>query len=381
MLSEKVEELSHRVDALEKALASAHRDMAVIARTAQRALRARTVAAAVAAVVTVAALATERTVFTRDEGQTITAPFLVVNSAGQRMFQVREEDGLNVAALYGKTQKPVAAMAETREGGALVGWNSSAKAVVALGAGDAGDGALILWDRGHQKLADLLRGADGNQGLGVYSTKGELKAEVIGTSDNLGAMSVRMNDRPVGTLFADVDNTYLSLRDSGNSMIALVGQETHDDVDASGQPKTVQMRGLTVYNHESNPALVVEEDADANGRVKVFAKDGKGAASAIFAATGDGGTIVLGDHDGAPRVNVNGTNGLQLLGGAGGRMTIAHLHGQFNGSLELATADGQNVVEAGALSDGRGIVRAGPAYGGPIGIPGLPPAIEGHLPH
>jgi hypothetical protein len=192
--------------------------------------------------------------------------------------------------------------------------------------------------------------------------------------------------RSDGAAIVQLWEEYASLRgpfavtDNADKPMITVQDSTATSVkDASGAEKPLNInRGLQLFNDKGDAvARMAVKDQDGYVAVRQGGQGpGLGGVQAVLTADKTGTYLALAGV--GKKINVklgSQDEGLEFFSDAG--KTRAELN---RSHLWLGDEGGEGMVEAGTLPDGRGVVRAGPRMGGPLG-PGtlnLPFAIMGH---
>jgi hypothetical protein len=377
------EELARRLTTTEEQLAASCAEVRLLKESIRRVNRSRGAGPAVGVVLVVLAFGAGRSAVTHAEGQSVTAPFTVVDQAGRKIVEIAEsgDQSKNGLFLFNKEEQEVAEMRSDAWGDGRVivtnkNANSNDGARIVLTTSPEGDGIFAVYDRTGKSIADIYRGKSGGQGFGVYDAKGDLAVELGAWDDGTAQLDLRSGKQFRTFLRATEDSSFLELDHGSDGLAATwLGYEPGLETDSTGQQHNTEMRGLQVFlNRGSAAAEVLSINADAGGMVKVY--DGKGRAQATMLGFDDGGRVLVGDANSDAHVEMHGEKGVLVYNKTN---AIAVLGGQESGLLELSNPGGQAVVQAGMLPDGRGIVRGGPVMGGMVGIPGLPWAIMGKL--
>jgi hypothetical protein len=161
---------------------------------------------------------------------------------------------------------------------------------------------------------------------------------------------------------------------ANNAIMTVQDSTTATSKDAKGEEKkgTTTNRGVHVKNGwgESVARLAILDDY---GYVAVRQKGGQGGVQGSLLANKEGIHLALRSKDGTLAAVLSGEpEGLQFFNASGTAVS------ELNKTHFLISNDGgQGVVEAGMLTDGRGVVRAGPRFGGPPGGLNLPNFLVG----
>jgi hypothetical protein len=210
-----------------------------------------------------------------------------------------------------------------------------------------------------------------NKPLLVVADGGRRGLSVIGTDGN--TFSGIFDDQTV------VRAPLLVLDTAGQPIAAVQNSTTSQIKDAKGEKKEIAVnRGIHVFNDKGDAVARVAVldgsgylSARQSGQGKVT-----GGVQALLSATKDGTALWLVNNAKQKSVGIeSNADGLQFFDDAGAvraQITVS--------KIWLGNKAGDGVVEAGTLPDGRGVVRAGPRDGGPLGMGtlNLPWAITGH---
>jgi hypothetical protein len=210
-----------------------------------------------------------------------------------------------------------------------------------------------------------------NKPLLVVDDGGRRGLSVIGTDGN--AFSGLFDEQTV------VRAPFLVL-DTASKPIATVQNSTTSQIkDAKGEKKEVTTnRGLHVFNDNGDAVgrVAVLDGSGYVGARQTGQGTGTGGVQALLTATKDGTAIWLVNNAKHTSVGIeSNADGLRFMDDDG------TVRAQVTASkIWLGNKEGDGVVEAGALPDGRGVVRTGPRNGGPLGMGtlNLPWAITGH---
>jgi hypothetical protein len=234
--------------------------------------------------------------------------------------------------------------------------NSNGKTVVDIGPNESGRGRVVVRDSASGNVSGLQTDDEGNPFLSLKSNDNNLFSAV----SKQGAFI----------------RGPLDIVDSNSKSILKV-QDKGGVTDKDGQPTGATNRGLILASSTGNPAAQIYIDGDGNGRVKVH---GKGGAVAGLMTTGDGSLLALTDLSGKVTADVSSRVGFATYNASGQRLTeMGATETASYGRLWLGNASGEGIVEAGMLPDGKGTVRAGPAFGARPSSMELPDRIVGHL--
>ncbi len=179
--------------------------------------------------------------------------------------------------------------------------------------------------------------------------------------------------------YANIRGPLVVTDNAEKAIMAIQDSTTTTVKDATGGEKPVTTsRGLHLFNGKGDAiARVAERDGDGYVSVRQGGQGaGLGGVQGVLTADKNGTYLALAGQ--GKKINVklsSAEGGLEFFNDSGA--TRAELN---RAHLWLGSEGGDGIVEAGALPDGRGVVRAGPRMGGPLG-PGtlaLPFAIMGH---
>ena len=286
------------------------------------------------------------------DGQSLTlrAPFTVKDGAGRVIFQVEVPAGRNVPrAIVGNPSGAHVEMGPASSGSAAVGlYGDSGKVLAALIGDPKGSSMRVRDDKQSTSIGNIE-----GQGLGMFLRLGEARAVEL-SADKAGAGTVSIfgvGDKVAASLTsaADGGGTLKVLNKDAKAVAALFAASDGGHVVLTGPAGGKTAVGLSV--------------TPTGGKVRVYPVEG-GTARAELVAESDSGAITI--------FNKSGTSAALLEAGQSGA-----------GHLVILNAAGENIVEAGAVSGGIGIVRAGPGGFGLAGTMGgsLTPAssIQGRL--
>ena len=164
---------------------------------------------------------------------------------------------------------------------------------------------------------------------------------------------------------------FIVVDDANNTIMTVVDASTTKSKDKDGkETERSHPRGVHVMNGwgEDVARMGVEAGPGKNGYLALRQGGAgltHGGSTMVFLADKEGTHVYLGGTDGKTRVSLTSDVGLNLVDDAGiVRVTLDAK------KLWLANPAGKLIVEAGMLPDGRGVVRAGPDLGGPLGAGG-----------
>ncbi len=354
--------------------------------------------AVVAASVLLLLMTAPGTMYAQGAGQTVRAPFEVVNSAGRTILKVYDsadgKQGLSVSNANGG----VAAVVRTNpDGSGALGIFDGTQAPgteVPRAAGmmfdkgypefqiNNGDGAWteivaneLLMAHDNHYVARIKYWDDTGGTFSSYDDQGKSVA-MMASSANRGTLVLGGQGKDVGiALGTAVDGSGgIELFDGAKNMTAVLYGSPGANAVSGAKPD----RGLTIFNQDGQKA--VESFVDAGGRGNFRASDANGHYSAALMATSDlGGRVFLADVSGKVRMDL-GSRGFSAFNPAG--QSVVELGSNQSGSsgrMWIGNAAGDGLIEAGMLPDGKGIVRVGPMVGGPPPGLVLPDRIVGHI--
>jgi hypothetical protein len=209
-----------------------------------------------------------------------------------------------------------------------------------------------------------------------------------------GAIAFTVGDRSRGGINAGVAA-------SGNGYFRLATREGKRGIDLGTSPDSAL--GLYVFGSDDTRAQAsLGLDSSGKGILRVGDPTG---ARGVLGPTKSGGVsfglfdqagpdyrvgLFAGAEDSFVRLKAKGNAVHMNADGNGGAVHIFNRQGSAAasmqstssgyGKLSLGDSDGDTMVEAGTTADGLGVVRVGPAMGGPVNLPGLPFAILGKHP-
>jgi hypothetical protein len=326
-----LEQLTRRLVMAEQEITRAHAEIDVIRRKCQRLGRMRALASVALLVAGVGLAGVMSSATTQAQGparpMTVRAPFVVVDGAGKKVAEITD------GALRG-----------------LVISNAGQQPILTAGV-DAQGGLLIVRDK------------TASYGVGIQFQDGEPEIVARG-SDNKRFLELARAGANIRGPFNVTDNA--------EKVIVTVQDATASVAKGNGTAVTMP-RGLHVLNAKAQVVARVAADKDGRGYVLVKDASEKGA-SAIMLVDKNGSGVAMSNANGKVVTDVSSKDGLVLFNDAGDTLT------ELNKTHLWLGADGVGLIEAGVLPDGRGVVRAGPRTGGPLGMGtlSLPYAIVGH---
>jgi hypothetical protein len=300
-------------------------------------------------------------------------------------------------------------------GGAIAAYNNKGAAVAGVGTNEAGDGIITIMEddknfvslhRNSKKAGEiLLNGANGELGVSasadtdagrgvvVYNSSGEAAASLQSNADGKGSVSTFANKRSVATMGSDGGAGYLIITDDqGKTTLGADGGTAMFEVFRDEQ--TVATLGRDGDGHglvtafTKAGAMAAELGVNQYGSGIVLVRNTKNVFVAGMTALSDeSGSVVVHDSAGAAvaemgstpdkrgEIKVLNTGGKMLAsmaaqpGGLGGQMEVTNgsaivavLSPKMtgHGHLQLRDPSGNPIVEAGMMTDGRGVVLAGP---------------------
>lgn len=274
------------------------------------------------------------------DGQSLTlrAPFTVKDGAGRVIFQVEVAAGRNQPrAIVGNPSGAHIELGPTSSGSAAaVGLYGDSKNLLVTLIGDPRGSSMRVRD---DKQSTSIGNIEG-QGLGMFLRLGEARVVEL-SADKAGAGTVSIfgvGDKIAASLTsaADGGGTLKVLNKEAKAVAALFAAPDGGHVVLTGPAGGKTAVGLSV--------------TPTGGKVRVYPVEG-GTARAELVADGDSGALSI--------FNKSGTSAAVIDAGQSGA-----------GHLVILNSAGENVIEAGALSTGVGIVRAGPGGFGPAGSMG-----------
>lgn len=372
-----IEEMAERLAAVERALHAAQDEMSELRKNWRQTIhrRATLMMVVIATGILIAMWGRTGITYAQGPGQWVDAPFRVKGSNGRVLFQISEEEEGVQATLWNKEAQPVAAVMAISTGGRFLAAGPDAMPRASIGVTDSGDGAMAIWNRDNEAIADIIRGSRG-QGLGVYDKEGNNKVEVATTSTNAAVIRLKSEYSDLATsLYVDNNNSGIFVRDPASDLpIATVGLESPSSPEGQTTPPR---EGLVVFGSGGQPVASVYQNQVDSGTVAVW----KGGAEGQDSNKNSGAAFGVGDQGPVLRVTdkdatvalavVNGKPEIDLTAADLGLVQIKQ--GDTGGGyLALANSAGNAMVEAGVGPTGTGVVRTFPFNGMATGILGLP---------
>jgi hypothetical protein len=293
------------------------------------------------------------------------APFVVVDKAGKVLLEVAH----NGAVILG----------DPASGGLLFGVGR-----------DSGTGFIVLRDGAGRPVVDIGNPKGAPMAVRFLDSKQRVQASFGFDDKNEGGLSIGGEDG--GGVHLGVDDSRAGFmtvqRESGKDAV-IIGQYRRDYL------------GVEVLNESLEPAASMFAD-ELGGKFQVRNPQGV-AVGGLFAEEGGGGLALTGPSGGNTVVDLGvllGGGSVQVYPVGGGSAkagiiasptqggvhaygndgnAVASLISKLGGSGLLEISNGSTpVVQAGVTVDGVGLVRTGPAFGGPTGILTVPFQIIGH---
>ncbi len=308
-----------------------------------------------------------------DSAGTFTAPFVVVDASGQKMFEVAKQSNQhNAMRLYNREGR-IVVVGEADVGDDLHGRvgvsDPTSQTYVALFGEHAQSGSFGLFDNEGRNIVDAFRGERGGQGFGVYDQRGGLRIQAIVT----GGEGVQISALVPGSssagaevqvgLVADDEASQLVVNDSTGGPIATIGDERGpaNSSDPAAK-KDYSSRGLWLSQENGKSAITLQLTEDGAGKIRAYDSAGTPAAG-LLVDDRDGGKVILRDPAGpGVQAELNGREGLKLYGADGSPMAGVYRTAQ-GGEIDLSNNAGGTIMRAKAEADGRGILAIGPAAG------------------
>ncbi len=308
-----------------------------------------------------------------DSAGTFTAPFVVVDASGQKMFEVSKlANASNAMRLYNRQGKiVVTGMSDMdSEGRGVVGVSDPSTETLVAVLGEHLDAGLFgLFDNKGGEVVDAYRGESGGQGFGVYDSHGSLRVETIVTGHDSVLISALVPGSSAQgalsqlSLVADDETSQLVVNDSMGGPIATIGDE-RGPVN-SGDPaakKDYSSRGLFLSRETGAPAVALQVAEDGAGKIRVFDSAGTPAAG-LLVDDRDGGKVILRDPAGpGVQAELNGREGLKLYAKDGSPVAGVY-RTDAGGEIDLSNSTGGTIMRAKAQPDGRGTLAVGPSIG------------------
>lgn len=341
-----LEQLSERLAATERSLASAHAEIAQLQRRSRPSWGARCSVVALGVLVMFATTMSSRfaTIHAQESGQRVSAPFEVVGSDGQYIFRVKDFSDGPQACL--KSSTGFSCLATTGVGGLVMTGRTDGKPKASLGVDNNGDGGLILWDAGGKPMADILVGPKGGRGLAVYDSGGNQKVLVSTTS------------QAVGQVLVDSE---------GNT--PAVGM-------VAGKAGSEGSRGAFVYDDSGNSVAEMIVNSEGIGALRALETGEGGGSAVLFAEQDIGGVLRVRGEQGkvVGEVTENGFNyfgsggnptSVSRLGEEGGRGVVG-VYSKGNTPLAFLTESDKSGGGNVTIADpgGNGVFSAGYVAGG-----------------
>lgn len=249
--------------------------------------------------------------------------------------------GSGEIAVHDKDENEVAGMHDRAEQGGRVTVSHQGNLRAAMGIGNKeagkdapqaplhGGGVVVVFNEKSAQVAGISSAGDGNGRVSVWSNdeKNEVLARL--TADKGGQLNI-MNAG--GTLVAQVRG---GVADKGGKLNIMNGTGT-----LVAQVKGGEKEGglVAVANSAAVPLVQMSVSGDGRGLVQVFKRTGVSPIAVLTESVETIGGL------------------LQITGSSGSVSNI------LGGKWQLADETGRTTVEAGTLPDGRGTVRAGPAF-------------------
>ena len=311
------------------------------------------------------------------------APFSVV-SHGSVIFQVKDSaDGAQRQALLFNHRGDVAAamMSSDEKGMVVVGDGTTDPThpgglKAALAVDPNGSGTLEIRDDQRKNLASIRKGAN-SQGLAIYRPgTGKIAVDAL-TSDDVAKISVRSADGEASGIAATHGASLQLNDDAGRTFVAVKSGDDDPEPEPGAPPSQDKGRGLFIYNDKAEVSVRSLVDKNGNGYFAAIGTDGSEGLLGVK-TQGTGAELILtGPHKAiGAELTAADAAGLYLYSPSG--VPFAELNSNpHGGRFWLGDTGGVGMIEAGVSDGGRGLVRAGPRYGGPIEMSGLPFAILG----
>ncbi len=304
----------------------------------------------------------------------IEAPFSIV-SHGSVIFQVKESlDGEQRQALLFNSHGDVAAAMLSTDDKGMVAVGDGGGLKASIGVESTGSGSLDVRDKDRKKIALIQKGKN-SQGLAIYRPGTERIAIDALTSDSVAKISVRDIDSEASGI-AVTHGASLELNDEAGETFAALN--SGDDPPEPGVPPNPDKgRGLFIYNDKGDVSARSSVDKNGNGFVAVKGTDESEGLLALK-TKGTGAELILtGPHKAiGAELTAADTVGLYLYSPTG--VPFMELNSNAHGGrFWLGDTAATGMIEAGVTDGGRGVLRAGPRFGGPIEMTGLPFAVMG----
>jgi hypothetical protein len=304
---------------------------------------------------------------------TVKAPFTVTDSVGRAIVRITEQGPRGITTFNQQGQ------AESPRGVQTV------------------KAPFTVTDADNRPIATVGLFND-RRGIEVYNRQGNTVGQLQAIEDGTGGVIVRNGQKGApgaGISYYDGENPTFGMKGADGRFFvkitkdsaALAGPFEVDDT--LGKPiativESGDSRSIRVLSKSGGVAANMTATSALGGILGV--RPGKTLPAAVAAGAADAGVYLYVNEKGYGSVVTRGPAGKSFTEinqegffafGLSGS-TVARLGaGKLGGILELDSQKGDVMVEAGVLEGGRGVVRAGPYTGGPIGNIGLPFAILG----
>ncbi len=308
-----------------------------------------------------------------DSASTFTAPFVVVDGSGQKMFEVTKQSNQhNTMRLYNREGR-IVVVGEADVGDDLHGRvgvsDPTSQTYVALLGEHSQAGSFGLLDNEGRNIVDAFRGERGGQGFGVYDQRGGLRIQTIVTGGEgvqisalIPGSSGAAAEVQVG-LVADDEISQLVVNDSTGGPVATIGDERGPPNSSDpAAKKDYSSRGLWLSQDNGKSAITLQVAEDGAGKIRAY--DSAGTPSAgLLVDDRDGGKVILREPAGAGvHAELNGREGLKLYAKNGSPMAGVYRTAE-GGEIDLSNSAGDTIMKAKAETDGRGVLGMGPATG------------------
>ena len=383
--AQRIAELSVRLAAAERSLEAMVEAQSV--RAERRPLqRAMTVAALVMIFIVAVMCGQLRVTHAQDPGQTVKAPFIVVDSHGTMIFRVAEFPDGRFATVYDSSGNPAACMRSSAEfHGTLLTSNSNGKVVTGLGVSSIGTGALEIRDQNGKVMADILRDSKGGQGVGVYDHEGKVRALLYSDPKNVPYLDIKSSKNPSAlTAWADETSSAVMIGDPQSGTTVASFGKISDGVDPNTGNQMAAKPRLNMWS--STGAHIIKVGENKSGKGSIIAGEdipdtGEQTSSAAAMGVTERGPMVALQEAGETRASVgvlDGTAHINVMAPNG--TAVADLtNGANGGVLQISDMTGSSVVQAEAVEPRVGIVEAYPLNGGGAGLLPIPGTfIKGH---
>lgn len=382
------QQLTRRLERAERDIARAHAAIAGMRTAATRARRARTmVEVSMLAGLAVAISGMRAPIEAQAAQQTVTAPFVVMSKSGKPILRVREADSgnQNQLLLYNEVGNIAAAIMSTGGRGFIAvgdgtqAFGSQGFTRAALTADSEGNGALFVGDKDHHLIAVIRKGPN-TQGLAIYRPGTEKMALTMLADESLAAMVARSNDDVASGISVQDEDGELVLNDrTGQPIAAIGGPDATTTIGELGAAKADghQGRGLRLFNAKGEVTARAVIDSKGGGNLAVIGGDGSEGLLGTR-VDGVGSELILTGPSKVIGAKIVSSDppGLFLFNPAGQAVSQFFV-GDNGGRFWLGDNVGTGMVEGLVSAGGVGIVRAGPRFGGPIEMTGLPFAVLG----